>query len=96
MTKLKKAVRRTVEGIERDRAVAITLYPNGTIGLRAVRTRTEHVVTLSRVYRLACEVTGEQARKAREQKREAARVAKGLAPRRRLVSRGLLATFGGR
>jgi hypothetical protein len=89
MTKLTKPVKRTVEGIER-RPLVVALYPNRTIGLRVAKTRTEFVVTLARVYRLACEVTAEARKKDKEQAREQARRDAGLPPRRRLVSRGLL------
>lgn len=89
MTKLAKPVRRSIDAVER-RGLVVTLYPNATIGLRPCRTRREHVVSLSRVYRLACEQTAEADRQARINKRAEARAAKGLPPVRRLVSRGLL------
>ena len=89
MTKLTKPVKRKVEGIER-RPISVTLHPNKTIGFRAHKSRTEHVVTIARAYRLACEVTIEQKRKDREKARAEARKAKGLPPLRKLVSRGLI------
>jgi hypothetical protein len=94
VTKLTKAVRRKLDSIERH-GLVITLYPGGTIGLRAGKTRREHVVTVSRVYRLALEMTAENNRRIKEKAKDAARIAKGLPPRRRLVSRGLLATSKG-
>lgn len=89
MTKLTKPVRRKIDGIER-RGIVVTLYPNATLGFRAAKTRTEHVVPVSRAYRLACEVTIEAKRKAREKEKAEARKAKGLPPLKKLVSRGLL------
>lgn len=83
MIELRKAVRRKVEGLDR-RPVVVTLHPNGTIGLRAVRTRHEFTLPLARVYRWAVEAEVEQRKEERRKKR-----AKGL------VSRGLLATGRG-
>lgn len=90
MTKLSKPVRRKVETAVERRGLVITLYPGGAIGLRPARCRTEHVVPISRVYRLACEITAEATRKAREQRKAAVRKEMGLAPRLTLVRRGLL------
>jgi hypothetical protein len=94
MTDLKKPVRRAVPDMAvcRGRKLVVSLYPNQTIGLRIARTRREHVVPLARVFRLACEMTAEADRKAREQRRAADRAAKGLPPLQlqRLVRRGLL------
>lgn len=89
MTALNRPVRRTVPGIER-RGVVITLYPNQTIGLRAKRTRREHVIPLASVYRLAVEMTLVDEQRRRDEAREEARRAAGRPPRRRLVNRGLL------
>lgn len=83
-TKLSKPVKR------RWQALIVTVYPNGTLGLREFRRRQEHVVPLSRCFRLAVEMTIEAEKKARELKRAQARAEAGLPPRRRLVSRGLL------
>lgn len=60
MTTLRKAVRREVQVLtdsrlrarERDQVI-VTLYPNGTIGLRAKRTRREYTLALATVYTLA-------------------------------------------
>jgi len=91
-TRLTKPVRRRVEAVERH-GLIVTLYPNATVGLRPHRARREHIVPLGQVYRLAVAITGEADRQARASGREAARVAAGLPPRRRLVTRGKL---GGR
>lgn len=85
MTALTKPVRRTVDGLER-RKVVVTLHPNGTVGLRAARTRHEYTLPLARVYRWAVEAELQATR-------EAKRKARGS---RRLVSRGLLTVGGGR
>ena len=57
MTHLQKPVRRTTDSTVRDcgkvRALVVTLYPNGTIGLRPQKTRREEIVTLDSVYSLA-------------------------------------------
>ncbi len=88
-TKLTKEVRRSTEGIDR-RPVVVTLYPNRTIGFRLLRCRREFTLPLARAYRMAVEATAEANRRARQEKRNEERKARGLTPRRRLVSRGLL------
>lgn len=88
-TRLKKPVRRVVDGVER-RDLVVALYPNKTVGLRPLRCKREHIVPLLEVYKLAVAVTIEADRRARQDKRDAERAARGLAPRRRLVKRGLL------
>lgn len=89
MTVLTRPVRRTIPGVER-RGLVVTLYPNQTIGLRARRTRKEHVVPLAVVYRLAVEATVMAERQRRADARDQARRAAGRPPQRRLVNRGLL------
>lgn len=88
MTRLTKPVRRKWQ------AFVITIHPNGLLGLREFRRRKEHLVPLSRCFRLACEITIEAAKKEKQRQRDEARREKGLPPVRRLVSRGLLG--GGR
>ena len=60
MTELKKAVSRrtTILLDNRERArdrdrITVTLYPNGTIGFRALRARREVRTTLAAAYRQA-------------------------------------------
>jgi len=53
-TKLTRPVRRTTQVIvERRRPLVVTLYPRGTIGVRASRLRTEYELPLDVVYELA-------------------------------------------
>ena len=88
-TRLTKPVRRKLDGIDRN-GIILSIYPNQTIGLRPFRCRTEYVVQVSRVYKLACEVKAEADRRAKEAKKADARKAKGLPPLVRSVKRGLL------
>lgn len=88
-TPLTKPVRRRVDAITR-RGVVVTLYPNNLIGLREAKCRREHTVPLSRVFRLACEVTAESDRKAALARRNERRAERGLAPLKSLVKRGKL------
>ncbi len=57
MTKLNKPVARMSEAVVRDmgrlKRLAITIYPNDTIGLRPEKTRREEVITMRAVYDLA-------------------------------------------
>ena len=78
-TMLTKAIRREVDGIDRN-GVIVTLYPNHTIGLRAKRTRKEHVLPLARVYRWAVEATVEQQRQQRAESRRQRLIAQGKTP----------------
>ena len=69
-TKLSRPLRRTTEVIvERRRRLVVSLYPRGTIGVRASGLRTECVLPLDAVYALA--VKAEVAR--RKVKKAAAR-----------------------
>jgi hypothetical protein len=53
-TKLSRPVRRTTEVIvERRRRLVVSLYPHGTIGVRASGLRTEYELPLDAVYALA-------------------------------------------
>ena len=53
-TKLSRPVRRTTQVIvERRRQLLVTLYPRGTIGVRASRLRTEYELPLDAIYELA-------------------------------------------
>ena len=53
-TRLTHPVRRTTQVIvERRRQLVVTLYPRGTIGVRASRLRTEYELPLDFVYELA-------------------------------------------
>ena len=65
-TTLTRAVRR-IRGVivERRRRSMVTLYPRGTIGLRASALRTEYELPLDAVYELA--VRAEVARRKPEQ-----------------------------
>lgn len=90
MTALTKAITRTVEGLERGRKIVLTLYPNQTIGFRISRCRREHVVTLGRVYRLACEISAHSDRQARQEAKNERRAIKGLPPIRVMARRGKL------
>jgi hypothetical protein len=87
-TKLVKPITREVDGIDRN-GVIVTLYPNHTIGLRAKRTRKEHVLPLARVYRWAVEATVVQLQQERADARRQKLIAQGKTPRT-LVSRGRL------
>lgn len=57
MTALTKAVTRKTETTVRDRgkrrALVITLYPGGVVGLRPAKTRHEEIVSVEAVYDLA-------------------------------------------
>jgi hypothetical protein len=75
-TKLSRPLRRTTEVIvERRRRLVVSLYPRGTIGVRASGLRTEYVLPLDAVYALA--VKAEVARRKVEKA-----AARGQAPRR--------------
>ena len=53
-TRLTRPVRRTTQVIvERRRQLVVTLYPRGTIGVRASRLRTEYELPLDAIYELA-------------------------------------------
>ena len=53
-TRLTRPVRRTTLVIvERRRQLVVTLYPRGTIGVRASRLRTEYELPLDAIYELA-------------------------------------------
>lgn len=53
-TRLTRPVQRTTQVIvERRRQLVVTLYPRGTIGVRASRLRTEYELPLDVVYELA-------------------------------------------
>ena len=53
-TRLNRPVRRTTQVIvERRRQLVVTLYPRGTIGMRASRLRTEYELPLDAIYELA-------------------------------------------
>ena len=57
MTSLDKPVRRKTLSTVRDRGhvrqLVVSLYPNGTVGLRPMKTRQEEIVTLDSIYSLA-------------------------------------------
>lgn len=57
MTPLDKPVSRKSYTVVRDRGkvreLVVTLYPNGTLGLRPLKTRQEEVLTLESCYSLA-------------------------------------------
>lgn len=57
MTPLNKPVSRKSSTLVRDRGkvreLVVTLYPNGTIGLRPIKTRHEEITTLDSIYSLA-------------------------------------------
>lgn len=57
MTDLNKPVKRKTNTMIRDRGrlrqIMITIYPNGTIGLRPMGTRQEEVLTMESCYSLA-------------------------------------------
>jgi hypothetical protein len=89
VTKLTKPVRRKAER-EFGRSLIVTLYPNGLVGIRELRRRREHMLPLSRIYRIAVEATVEADRKAKQERKAQIRKDAGLPPLRRLVSRGLL------
>jgi hypothetical protein len=89
MTRLTKAVRRRVDR-ESGRPLVVSVCPNGTLGIREHKTRREHLVPLSRVYRLAVEATVEADRRAKAAERDRKRIEQGKPPVRRLVRRGLL------
>lgn len=76
MTALNRPVRRVSQNsVVRDagkyRALAVTLYPNGTLGLRPAGTRREELVSLEAVYTLAIRlrVRTEQSDKKKGRKR---------------------------
>lgn len=77
MTPLDKPVSRKSYTVVRDRGrvreLVVTLYPNGTLGLRPLKTRQEEVLTLESCYHLAVRqrVAKEQAEK-KERKRSRA------------------------
>lgn len=53
-TKLTRPVRRITQVVvERRRALVVTLYPRGTLGVRASRLRTEYELPLDVIYELA-------------------------------------------
>lgn len=53
-TKLIRPVRRATQVVvERRRTLVVTLYPRGTIGVRASRLRTEYELRLDVIYELA-------------------------------------------
>lgn len=88
-TLLTKPVRRKLNAVER-RGIVVTLYPNATLGLRVAKTRTEHVVPVGRIYRLAVEMSIEAARIAKERAKNGRRAERGLPPLPRFVKRGKL------
>ena len=57
MTPLNKPVVRKTNSTVRDRGVVrnlvVTIFPNGTVGLRPERTRQTEIVTLDSIYALA-------------------------------------------
>lgn len=59
----------TVRDRGKRRELVITLYPNGTIGLRPVRTRQEETVTIEAIYDLAVKQRVAQKRAERRKKR---------------------------
>jgi len=80
MTDLKKPVARKATILLDSRAkarpideVVVTLYPNGTIGFRAARTRKTFTLPLATCYRLAIEaqVKADKAEKAKARKGKA-------------------------
>jgi len=77
MTHLTRPVRRLAPSVY-SRPLVVTLYPNQTIGLRPARTRREYLVTLSRVFRLALEVSMEADRRAKLDAKNARRLSRGL------------------
>ena len=74
MTKLTKPVRRITDSTIRDcgkvRNLVITIYTNGTLGLRPSKTRREEIVTLEACYGLGVRqrVAAERAEKLAKKK----------------------------
>jgi len=77
MTSLHKPVKRTLDlplkGSSRTRAIIVTLYPGGVIGLRDKGRRREYTLPLTTVYALAAEAEARSVMAERKAARKAAR-----------------------
>lgn len=74
MTDLNRPVRRRV-ALPRG-PVSVTLYPDGRIGFREARRRTEFALPLARVFVLAADAYQQQQRAERKAARAARRIAR--------------------
>lgn len=72
------------------RGVVVTLYPNGLIGFRIPKTRTEHTVPITTCFQRACQLTGEREKQAKAAEKAQRRADRGLPPLRKLVRRSVL------